>query len=166
VKTTVADSSPLIAFIKKEEFQVLKTLFTTIHVPASVHEELTQGQGSSPVQVGKIHEAVREGWIIIDAPLKLRIPDLPLGKGESEAINACLTDPASYLLLMDEKKGRRIAQVHGIKTLGTMGIITLAFKTKKQKKEESMEDLKKLLSSGFYLSSDAVIAFTEFLNKP
>ena len=164
MRKVIADSSPLVAFIKKGELSILKSLFKNLYLPSAVHMELTQGIGANPEQVGPLQEAIDDGWIIVEPIARIHLPDLPLGNGESEAINACLDDPDACLLLMDEKKGRRIASAKGIKMLGTIGVLALAFKTKLQDKDAGKNNLQKLLDAGFYLSSDTILEFYKFLD--
>lgn len=52
-------------------------------------------------------------------------PSLPLGKGEREAI--CLArELRADVLLLDDKKARRIAQEHGLGVAGTLAVLCVA----------------------------------------
>ncbi len=51
--------------------------------------------------------------------------NLILDKGEAASIVLCL-ETENSLLIIDEKKGRRIAQELNLKIIGTLGIISLA----------------------------------------
>ena len=66
----IADSSTVIAFIKKGELHLLKDVFTTIHLPAMVHDELTSGKGVSDDQMNQLLDVIRDGWIIVDNPVE------------------------------------------------------------------------------------------------
>ena len=151
----VSDSSPIVAFIQKNEFRLLNILFSTIHLPFTVHAELVEGSGADIVQVQQIEEAVTAGWIVVEPPVEnLRIANFHLGKGETEAISACLAESGSHLLLIDERKGRRVAKDHGIDILGTLGIIKLAITRSLFDESRALDNLEHLLDAGFFLSSD------------
>ncbi len=60
----ISNSSPLIAFIKKRELNLLKILFKEIIIPEAVYEELVEDKKQEN-QVKVLKEAIKDGWIII-----------------------------------------------------------------------------------------------------
>jgi predicted nucleic acid-binding protein len=162
----VSDSSPIVAFIQKNEFRLLNALFSTIHLPFTVHAELVEGSGVDMVQVQEIEEAVTAGWIVVEPLLEeSRMTNFHLGKGETEAITVCLAEPGPHLLLIDERKGRRVAKDHGIDILGTLGIIKLAITRNLLDESKALDNLEHLLTAGFFLSSDVVRRFMVSLDR-
>ena len=76
---------------------------------------------------------------------------ITLDRGEAEAIALAIELNADYLLI-DEKKGRKVALKNGLKITGVLGILLLA------KDIELINEVKPLLDdlinlAGFYLSN-------------
>ena len=117
------------------------------------------GEGASETQVNALNDAICNGWVIVDKPVENRIPDAHLGAGELEAISSCFDDLGVIYLLMDEKKGRTIARMQGIRTLGMLGILKLAHDNKLQNSTDTNENLQVLLASHFCISSEVMLGF-------
>jgi predicted nucleic acid-binding protein len=157
-QNVISDSSPLIGFIKKNELSVLHKLFPLILITGGVYTEIIEGKGASEEQKQQLKTALDNGWLEIRKITPEQNWNFPLGLGENETISlACvLSDP---LILMDEKKGRKIARTNNLSVLGTIGIITLAMTKKIINVREGKKNLKILLETGFYLAGDAIYAF-------
>lgn len=153
----ISNSSPLIAFLKKKEFKLLKLLFDEILIPEAVYNELIDSKKHQN-QIRFLENAVKEKWIKIKNIKKLQITNLNLGKGEIEAINLCL-DYQNSILLIDEKKASRTAQTLGIQVLGTLGILLLAKEQDIKSTRESIDNIDLLIKEKFYLSSEVIIEF-------
>ena len=124
MRTVISDTSPIVAFIKKGELSLLRTIFTTIHLPKVVYEELVNEVGASQLQIETIKAAIEDKWIVVDNSCdNSPLARYRLGNGEQDAIAACLNEPESYLLLLDDKKAKQVAIDHHIRTIGTLGII-------------------------------------------
>lgn len=156
----ISNSSPLIAFIKKRELNLLKILFKEVFIPEAVYEELVEDNKNED-QVKLLKEAIKDGWIIVRKLKKFKIADLSFGKGEKEAINLCF-EIENPLLLIDEKKGSSIAKAFKIQTLGTLGILLLSKKREIKNKGDLLNNLDILIKNNFYLSSEVI---TMFLKK-
>ncbi len=156
----ISNSSPLIAFMKKRELNLLNKLFKEIIIPQAVYDELIESRKQED-HVKVLKEAIKEGWIIVKKLKQLKIADLNLGKGEKEAVNLCLEIENSFLLI-DEKKGSSIAKAFKIHTLGTLGILLLSKKRGIKNKADLLENLDILIKNNFYLSSEVI---TMFLKK-
>lgn len=166
MKTVISDTSPIIAFVKKGELSLLKALFNTIHVPKVVYDELVNEEGANQLQIENVKAAVVDNWIIVDNSCDTSLLDrYRIGGGEQDAIAACLNNPTSCYLLIDDKKARQIAKDHHIQTIGTLGIIKLALKKQLCVKNQVMENVSRLLSEKFHLSSDVLISFLRSLEE-
>ncbi len=112
----VSDTSPLTALLTVNETDLLKTLFGEVVIPRAVHLELLRSHSHLPLwlrvegvrntaQVARMRQVVDEG--------------------EAEAIELAKELQADWLL-MDERKGRRIAKQEGVPIIGLVGVVLLA----------------------------------------
>ena len=153
----ISNSSPLIAFMKKKELNLLKILFKEIIIPEAVYDELVESNKHED-QVKVLKETIKDGWIIVKKLKQFKIANLNLGKGEKEAVNLCFEIENPFLLI-DEKKGSSIAQAFKIQTLGTLGILFLSKKRGIKTKRDLLDNLDFLIKTNFYFSSEVITLF-------
>lgn len=117
----VADTGPVNYLIQIGCVDVLPMLVTAVVLPESVVHEL-QSDGAP--------EAVREWadnlpeWIEARKPATM-IPAQPeLSQADRAAVSIAMELHA--LLLMDDRRARRAASEHAVKTIGTLGILEVA----------------------------------------
>lgn len=135
----VADSSPLIVLLNIGRFDLLEKLFTHIIIPPMVAEEVERGEAADSAW----HAKRQSGFIRtqeLQADGRLAILKLQIDPGESEAI--LLADQLRLSLLIDDKAGRQMAQMMGLKITGLVGVL-LALK---RKGEISVEQMPVILS--------------------
>jgi predicted nucleic acid-binding protein len=121
----VSNSSPLILLAKIGRFNLLRDLFELVYVPESVYREVAiVGSGRSGSK--EVEEGLESGWIKVESVQINPELELILGRGEAEAI--ILAEKLKLPLLIDERKGRKVAERRGIKIIGTLGIILKAYK--------------------------------------
>ena len=156
--TIVSNATPLIAFLKKNELDLLKNLFTEILIPQGVYDEISKNTQKYMSEQAILGKEIENGWLKIRNVKSFKLPKLNLGKGEVEAINLCFEIKAP-LLLIDEKKGRKIAQSYKIDIIGTLGVLSLANKRNLKNKREINDNLSLLIKNNFYFSSDIILYF-------
>ncbi len=156
--SVISNTTPLIAFIKKNELAILKSLFNEIIIPKAVYDEIINIPKNLDIERKILEQEIKKKWIMIKEVTTLKIPDINLGKGETEAINLCFNSNTP-LLLIDEKRGRNIAKTLNIEVLGTLGIFALAIKKGLKNKQELLENLDLLVNRGFYISSEVILSF-------
>jgi predicted nucleic acid-binding protein len=122
----VSDTSPLNYLVLIGAIDVLPKLFREVHVPPAVMRELKHARTPDPV---KRWSNSPPDWLLMTAPSGSIPLDPKLDPGESEAI-ALAIELHAAAILVDEKKGRRIAQSQGIATLGTITVLELASELK------------------------------------
>ncbi|MBM3854845.1 MAG: DUF3368 domain-containing protein [Verrucomicrobia bacterium] len=115
----VGDASALIALHRVGGWDLLPRLYGEVHVPESVWQEVF----SVPAFAARMPSA--PGWLLrhaspVAAP---HSPDLDaLDTGEADAIRLAHSLPAD-LLLIDEVRGRRVAQRLGLRITGVVGLL-------------------------------------------
>lgn len=117
----VSDTSVITNLVQIDQLTLLKDLFGNIVIPQKVYDELTK----VPKQIDLIE---RLNWIEVkQISDRTHFDNLlrTLDPGEAEAIVLAIELEADALLI-DEKKGRKIAQEHGIIITGLLGILIIA----------------------------------------
>ena len=112
----VSDTSPLTALLTVNRSDVLPQLFAEVVVPRAVWDELRRSHADLPAWL-----KVRE---VTDAQETARLANL-LDQGEAEAIELA-KELRADLLLIDERKGRRLAAEEGVPVIGLLGVVLLA----------------------------------------
>ncbi len=112
----VSDTSPLTALLTIGEAELLPQLFREVIIPAAVKDELALYHDALPPWVRVIAandaEAVRGFASVVD-------------EDEAEAIELA-KELRADLLLIDERKGRRLAVKEGVAVIGLIGVVILA----------------------------------------
>lgn len=138
-KIIISDASCLIALTKIDKLDILKDLYQEIIITKEVYNEFG---GSLPI------------WILIsEVKDKQKQDELEkrLDKGEASSIALAL-EIGNSTLIIDEIKGRKIAQSLNINIIGTIGVILLA--NKKGLVKDVIGIILKLVNKGFRLSDD------------
>lgn len=162
--TIISSSTPLIAFIKKNELSILKSLFNEIIIPKAVYDEILNTPRTLNKEGEILKKEIKKKWILIKEITTLKFPELNLGRGETEALNLCI-ESNNPLLLTDEKKAKNIAKSLKIDVLGTLGILSLVIKRGLKNEQEILENLELLIKKGFYLSSEVILGFLNKIRK-
>ncbi|AEM74929.1 DUF3368 domain-containing protein [Caldicellulosiruptor acetigenus] len=122
----VSNTTPIIVFAKLERLDILENLFGTIYISPSVYQELTYSSKFEE-EKGRIMNAaflkIKELRNEFAAEILQRTQ--AIDKGESETIILAKESNAD-LLIMDEKKGRSVAKLLGLRLTGSLGILLKA----------------------------------------
>lgn len=120
----ISDTSVISGLIKIQRLALLRELFSEILVPPAVRSELEELKRFN-YDLSLLEEA---GWIIVQAPADSALIgkfEQVLDRGEAEAITLAKELQADFLLI-DEKKGRSIAESQGLTVIGLAGILIRA----------------------------------------
>ncbi|PPK88368.1 hypothetical protein CLV84_1335 [Neolewinella xylanilytica] len=146
----VSDTSTITNLHQIDRLDVLRSLYGTIIIPPAVRRELYRIEG----QQGAIEQS---DWIRTEYPKdQTLITELleELDLGESEAIALAIELNADYLVI-DEYKGRAIAEKKGVKIVGLLGVLIAA------KRNGHLEAIKPLIEriqhNGFRLNSSLIL---------
>lgn len=141
----ISDASPLIIFAKAGRLGLLRQVAGTITVPEAVWREITCDMTKPGAAEIRGATWIRRGDVDSHAANLLRAYT---DAGEAEAIALALQ--TRQLLLLDDRRARKIAEGLGVDLVGSVGVLLTA---KRQGLVESVRDtLDDLLSAGLRLS--------------
>jgi predicted nucleic acid-binding protein len=143
----ISDSSSLIMAARLGRLDLLTNLFQQIHVPQRVTQEITAKEDA----VARL--VLNDPSFMVVASTNhslLTLLDGTLDYGEAEAV--ALAQEKQWLLLIDEKKGRKIAKNMGLKIIGLLGVLLLNHRRGHIPQTEALDLLAQLKRMGFRLS--------------
>lgn len=152
----IADSGPLIALSRLDLLPQLTGAFERVWIPPTVLAEVTHKPHRADAQ--KLAAAVAQNLISVVEPSadeRSRAAAFRLDPGESEAIALALQHHAT--LLIDERKGRRLAFTLALEVIGTLGVLIVL--RKRGGISRLAPYLDALQASGYYLD-DRLLAET------
>jgi predicted nucleic acid-binding protein len=147
----VADASALIALATCDGLPWLDALFGEVLVPEAVFREVTFADKPQAMRLntylqGKIRQVDMADFVYLDAYADA---------GETQAMVLYKSAGADYLLI-DDKKGRKVAQINRIKTIGSVGVLIQAKKAGLIKHVKPSIDL--IIASQIYMSTELINA--------
>jgi len=142
----VSDSTTLIILYDLDKLQYLHNIFNVIYIPPSVYKEINFKNSIKLPDFIKVVKPTNENKI---NDLKFLLDD-----GESEAI--ALSLEKNLPLIIDEKKGRKIAKNLSINILGLLGILYLNVKKNFLTKNEMIFFLDKAQKNGYRISQQLI----------
>jgi len=112
----VSDTSPLTALLTVGQGDVLTKLFHEVVIPEAVRGELLRSHPQLPdwLRVAGVKDTAR-----------VKQFTQSVDNGEAEAIELALELHADRLLI-DERKGRKLAVQEGLSVIGLLGVVLLA----------------------------------------
>ena len=142
----ISDSTTLITLLDLGKLELLTNLFAKVFIPQTVYEEV----------IYKYKPEFPSFLEIIEVEKDELLEDLLLllDKGESEAI--ALARQKNLPLIIDEKKGRKIASRLQIEIIGLLGIIYLNIKKNYITKNEAEEFLQIAINHGYRISQKLI----------
>lgn len=159
----VADAGPLIGMARVGHLSLLQGLYGGVLIPPRVFEELRISSNKPGAKA--ISEAVHTGWIKvveIKTGRNSNVQTLLIDAGEADAIQLAIEQNAN-LLLMDDKRGRKVAKCRGIRVIGTGGVLINAKKARLL--SEVTPILDELALVGYRLSPDLCRRIIELANE-
>lgn len=162
----VADTTPIITLMKLHRLDLLEKLFGTVVVPNAVYEELiSNSKYIAEVQVIVKCPFLKRLEVFDRQSIKILREVVGLDAGESEAI-ALAEEKNADLLIIDERKGRRVAKQMELNITGTIGILLQAFDCKILTREEIFSCSEKLSDSSIRISDSLFELILDHVNAP
>lgn len=135
----ISDTTPLISLMKIESLDILEKMYKEIIVPKAVYDELIINMDyQSEIDIIQKCTFLQTKIVKENLSVSLLQKQLKLDLGESEAIVLANSINAD-LIIIDERKARRIAKDIGLNVTGTLGILVEA------KQRGLVKELKPLL---------------------
>ena len=122
----ISDTTALIILAKSDAFSLLSNLFQKVYIPQAVYDELMFKDDIVNYRVKEFDKI--EVKPVNDMTTLERIKTLKIDKGEVEAISLALE--LNLMLIIDERKGRKIALNQGLKIVGVLGILIENYRKK------------------------------------
>lgn len=159
----ISDATPIISLIKIECLDILEELYKNIIIPKAVYDELICNinyrheidiiKSCAFFQIENVEENL--SVLLLQRQLKL-------DRGESEAI-VLANNISADLIIIDERKARRIAKNVGLKVTGTLGILVEA------KQQGLIIELKplldKLIANNIRISKDLYMGILKLVQE-
>lgn len=157
MQTIISNASPLIILAKTNNLILLKNIFKKVIIPKAVYQEFIQ---KNDIATYNLLQADFIEVVEVEKNEILNNLCLILDKGEAEAI--LLAKSMNMIILIDEKKGRKIAKNLNLSVVGFLGILLINFKKEYISKNYIIEIIDKADKLGYRLSNTLK---TDFLNN-
>lgn len=145
----VSDTSPITNLAVIGQLDLLRELYQKVILPEAVYRELTASGGQHP---GAIVSSL--DWIEVQPGTNQSLVTalrIELDEGEAEAI-VLAQQVSADLLLMDERRGRAVAERFGLRVMGLLGVLVEARQRGLVEQLKPHFDL--LIQSGFWIRQE------------
>ena len=138
----ISDATTLIILFDLKRIDLLSNLFSKILIPQTVYRELN---AKKEILLPDFIDVVT-----VNESDTLKLLKNLLDEGESEAIALALEKKSR--LIIDEKKGRKIAMRQGLEIIGLLGIVYLNIKNEHISQKDAKEFLDDALAHGYRIN--------------
>jgi len=143
MKLIISDSTTIITLLNIDRLDVLTNIFSCVYIPKRVYEEIVIDE---QIILDEEFFGIKE---IKDKKL-YKLLSKSLDAGECEAI--VLAKEMRLSLIIDEKKGRKIASNLGINIFGFIGLLVLNYKNGLLTREDTIDVFYRAKEQGFRVS--------------
>jgi len=161
MNTVISDTTALIILAKSNTLSLLSNIFQNIYIPQAVYDELIFKDDIVKYRIEQFDKISLKS--ITNLKILQKIEKLNIDKGEVEAITLALE--LNLLLIIDERKGRKIATEQGLKIVGILGILIENYKQKTITSSELHYYFNLFKKNGLRVSQDLEKIFYEMLKK-
>ncbi len=149
----ISDNSALSALAEAGLLELLPRMFGVVVIPESIHRECGHPRAPKPLRdwISRPPE-----WLqIVPDPADLLTETQGLGPGEAAAITLAWANRKFAKLILDEKRGRRVAEALGLAKTGVLGMIGEAAGLGWLDFEETIE---RIQQTGFHMNDTVIEA--------
>lgn len=159
----ISDTTPIIALMKAGKFGILKSLYQEIIIPNAVYDELISNTDfEEEAELIKNCGFVKTVKVQNEQSVDILQKATGLDAGESESI-VLYKEQNANLLLIDERRGRRVAGKLGITITGTLGLFILANEKKLISAQEANDSINLMIEDELRFSKELLAAVREKL---
>ena len=160
-KIVISDTTALIVFAKSDTLFLLSNLFQKVYIPKAVYDELMAKEDIVKYRIKTF--GLLEQKFVSNVEIFEKIKLFKLDKGEAEAISLALE--LDLMLIIDEKKGRKIALNQGLKIVGTLGVLIENYRKRFVSYDELKLNFLLFKEQGLRISEELEKVFFEKLKK-
>ena len=151
MKIVIADSSTLIALLDTNNFALLFKLFEEIIITPQVYEEITYNSSCKEI----VEKYLSLNRLLIKSIKNKDMYEILKKRLDSgEAASIALAKTMQTPLIIDEKKGRKVAKSLGIDIIGFVGIILKLIQKSIISKKEALKIVEDVEKNSFRLSNE------------
>ena len=151
----ISNATPLIYLAKANKLALLQTTINQVLIPKAVFQEVVvEGKRLGEKDAYRVEKAIDQSWLKVKEVKNMFSLKVSLHLGEIEVISLA-KEKGIKTVLMDDAKGRSVAELAGLKPVGTLWIILQAVKNRIIDFDEFLSTLEDIIHAGFYLK-DAV----------
>jgi len=154
----ISDSTTLISLLNIERFELLFKFSDKIIITPAVYAEVTVQKSAKRV----LDEQIKLSTVtVLEVENHKKVEELliRLDLGESESI--VLAEEQDLVLIIDEKRGKKIALSFGLKTIGLIGILLVYKKRGYLSSSEIVEIVDELRAVDFRVSDKLLTLLLE-----
>ena len=151
----ISNASPLIFLAKIDKLELLEGY--EVIIAKQVYEEILKGGETGREDAHKIENLIKNNRIKVEeTSINNELEKQNLGEGEKAAISLGIKKKIK-LILLDERKARRVAKFYNLTPRGTIGVLSEALNKNKISKKEFKELIQKLIKEGFRISEELIM---------
>lgn len=160
----IFDSTPLIHLGKARLLEKMRPLSTKNYIPKAVYQEVVElGKDTGKEDAFYVEKLISEGLFeIVEVKAAAKAIAI-LSPADQEVL--ALAKEKRGIAVMDEDAGRKVAEIMGIKTLGSVGLLFAFLHHKLISKEEAKRIIETLIEQGWYCSLPLYTLIMEKLKR-
>lgn len=167
----ISNASPLITYAKLNKLDFLSKCVGAITIGETVFKEITQKESTSQ-EAELVNGKIKEGTIIVkklgkehsDKAKQIQLTFKGLGHGEAETIALALQEEQAETLI-DDLYARDAAKLNGLKPIGSLRVLLVAFEKGIATETDVGNLLKHMIENKFWISGSAILRFLELFEK-
>ena len=153
----ISNATPLIYLAKSDKLALLQNTINQVLIPKAVFQEVVvEGKRLGEKDAYRVEKAIGQGWLRVKEVKNMFFTKVSLHPGEIEVISLA-REKGIKTVLMDDAKGRSVAELAGLKPVGTLWIILQAVKNRVIDFDGFLSALEDMIHSGFYLKDEVYI---------
>jgi len=153
----ISNATPLIYLAKSDKLTLLQNIINQVLIPKAVFREVVvEGKRLGEKDAYRVEKAIGQGWLRVEEVKNMFLTKVSLHPGEIEVISLA-KEKGIKTVLMDDAKGRSVAELAGLKPVGTLWIFLQAVKNRIIDFDEFLSTVEDIIHAGFYLKDDVYI---------